>query len=169
MDLFNIVSPRGSSIYRRGRDTTVGSCAGPRRRASSSRTWCPPPGTASSSPRTTGPATASSPRRSHTCSNIFTEKIFTPQVATLDSSGQTLAPRLGEGGVTPRPGAGAGAGSGGGAAGSVAVPVIAAILVTTTAMLAAVYVYRKRRLAGSLVELETEVHPKVRNHGEGPY
>ena len=106
----------------------------------------------------------------HTCSNIFTEKIFTTsQVATLDSSGQTLAPRLGEGGVTPRPGAGAGAGSGGGAAGSVAVPVIAAILVTTTAMLAAVYVYRKRRSAGSLVELETEVHPKVHNHGEGPY
>ena len=69
------------------------------------------------------------------------------QVATLDSSGQTLAPRLVEGGVTPRPGAG----SGGGAAGSVAVPVIAAILVTTTAMLAAVYVYRKRRSAVSRV------------------
>ena len=103
----------------------------------------------------------------HTCLNIFTEKIFTTsQVATLDSSGQTLAPRLGEGGVTPRPGAGAGSGSG--AAGSVAVPVIAAILVTTTAMLAAVYVYRKRRSAGSLVELETKVHPKVHNHGEGP-
>lgn len=86
-----------------------------------------------------------------TPSNIFTEKIFTPQVATLDSSGQTLAPRLVEGGVTPRPGAGSGAGSGGGAAGSVAVPVIAAILVTTTAMLAAVYVYRKRRSAVSRV------------------
>ena len=87
----------------------------------------------------------------HTCLNIFTEKIFTTsQVATLDSSGQTLAPRLGEGGVTPRPGAGSGAGSGGGAAGSVAVPVIAAILVTTTAMLAAVYVYRKRRSAEGL-------------------
>ena len=78
-------------------------------------------------------------------------KIFSPQVATLDSSGQTLAPRLVEGGVTPRPGAGSGAGSGGGAAGSVAVPVIAAILVTTTAMLAAVYVYRKRRSAVSRV------------------
>ena len=87
-----------------------------------------------------------------TPSNIFTEKIFTPQVATLDSSGQTLAPRLVEGGVTPRPGAGSGAGSGGRAAGSVAVPVIAAILVTTTAMLAAVYVYRKRRSAASLVQ-----------------
>ena len=86
-----------------------------------------------------------------TPSNIFTEKILTPQVATLDSSGQTLAPRLVEGGVTPRPGAGSGAGSGGGAAGSVAVPVIAAILVTTTAMLAAVYVYRKRRSAVSRV------------------
>lgn len=80
-----------------------------------------------------------------TAHNGAGSRVLTSQVATLDRSGQPLAPR----GVvstssTPLNKAG-GRGGAGGVDGSVAIPIISAILITTTIMMVAVYIYRKRR------------------------
>ena len=72
-------------------------------------------------------------------------RVISSEVATLDPGGRSLTPR---GGPSTRstPGHRAGPGAGPGSVdGSVAIPVISAILITTTLMLVAVYVYRKRR------------------------
>merc|ERR1719232_1742651 len=72
-------------------------------------------------------------------------RVISSEVATLDPQGRSLMPR---GGPSTRstPGHRAGPGAGpGNVDGSVAIPVISAILITTTLMLVAVYVYRKRR------------------------
>ena len=64
---------------------------------------------------------------------------MTSQLATLDTSGQTLAPPS----LSPPPGLQNI--QPGQVDGSVAIPIISAILITTTLMLVAVYIYRKRR------------------------
>ena len=61
-----------------------------------------------------------------------------PQVATLDPSGHSLAPPS----LSPPPVQNIQPGQ---VDGSVAIPIISAILITTTLMLVAVYIYRKRR------------------------
>ena len=80
-----------------------------------------------------------------TAHNGAGSRVVTAQVATLDTSGQALPPRHrpGHHGDTGHQG---GSHPGAGAVdGSVAVPIIFSILLTTTVMLIAVYIYRKRR------------------------
>ena len=73
-----------------------------------------------------------------TAHNGAGSRVVTSQVATLDSSGRTItAPSL-----SPPPVHNIQPGQ---VDGSVAIPIISAILITTTLMLVAVYIYRKRR------------------------
>lgn len=73
-----------------------------------------------------------------TAHNGAGSRVVTSQVATLDSRGRTLPPPT----LPPPPVHSLQPGE---VDGSVAIPVISAILITTTLMLVAVYIYRKRR------------------------